>query len=235
MKRRAGNIDYVLIQAKRNSIRLSVNESGDVRVYAPKAMRLRDIDTFVASRSADVQAMEDRLRQRREAFEAGQPLENGARLLVLGRPVTLQVKQAAAKRARLEGDWLNIAAPDTERAALRALVRKVLSEEALKEIRRLIAIHAPELGVQPGRIAIREQKSRWGSCSDRHNLNFNWKLMLAPPEALEYVVIHELCHRRHMDHSAAFWRMVAGYCPDYIVHKRWLKIHNTLMQEIRTI
>ena len=230
MKRRAGNIDYVLIQAKRNSIRLSVNESGDVRVYAPKAMRLRDIDAFVASRSADVQAMEDRVKQRREAFEAGHPLENGARLLVLGRPVTLQVKQAAAKRARLEGDRLNIAAPDMERAALRALVRKALSEEALKEIRRLIAIHAPELGVQPGRIAIREQKSRWGSCSDRHNLNFNWKLMLAPPEALEYVVIHELCHLIEFNHSARFWRLVESRMPDYESPKKWLKENGRMLE-----
>lgn len=230
MKRRAGNIDYVLIQAKRNSIRLSVNESGDVRVYAPKTMRLRDIDAFVASRKDDVQAMADRVQQRREAFEAGHPLENGARLLVLGRPVTLEIRQAAAKRAKLEEDRLVLAAPETDRAALRALIRKALSEAALKEIRRLIAEHAPEMGVQPGRIAIREQKSRWGSCSDRHNLNFNWKLMLAPPEALEYVVIHELCHLIEFNHGARFWRLVESRMPDYENPKKWLKENGKMLE-----
>ena len=230
MKRRAGNIDYVLIQAKRNSIRLSVNESGDVRVYAPKTMRLRDIDAFVASRKDDVQAMADRVQQRREAFEAGHPLENGARLLVLGRPVTLEIRQAAAKRAKLEGDRLVLAAPEADRVALRALIRKALSEAALKEIRRLIAEHAPEMGVQPGRIAIREQKSRWGSCSDRHNLNFNWKLMLAPPEALEYVVIHELCHLIEFNHGARFWRLVESRMPDYENPKKWLKENGKMLE-----
>lgn len=230
MKRRAGNIDYVLIQAKRNSIRLSVNESGDVRVYAPKTMRLRDIDAFVADHRADVQAMAGRVQQRREAFEAGHPLEDGAQLLVLGRPVTLRVSVAGKKSARLVDDQLVLAAPETDRATLRALIRKALSEEALKEIRRLIAVHAPELRVQPGRIAIREQKSRWGSCSDRDNLNFNWKLMLAPPEALEYVVVHELCHLIEFNHSARFWRLVESRMPDYELPKKWLKEHGKMLE-----
>lgn len=230
MKRRAGSIDYVLIQAKRNSIRLSVNESGDVRVYAPKTMRLRDIDAFVASRKDDVQAMTVRVQQRRQAFEAGHPLETGAQLLVLGRPVTLEIHQAATKRARLEGDRLYLAAPEHDRATLRALIRKALSEAALREIRQLIAEHAPEMGVQPGRIAIREQKSRWGSCSDRHNLNFNWKLMLAPPEALEYVVIHELCHLIEFNHGARFWRLVESRMPDYENPKKWLKENGKMLE-----
>lgn len=225
MKRKAGNIDYVLVQAVRNSIRLSVNESGSVRVYAPKTMRLRDIDAFVLAHRADVQEMSRRVQQRNAAFEAGHPLEDGAQLLVLGQSVTLRVAKSARHSARFSGNELLLFAPDTDRAALRALIRKALSEVQLKEIRRLIAIHAPALGVQPGRIAIREQRSRWGSCSDRGNLNFNWKLMLAPPEALEYVVIHELCHLIEFNHSAKFWRLVAGRMPEYEQPKKWLKLN----------
>lgn len=225
MKRKAGNIDYVLVQAVRNSIRLSVNESGSVRVYAPKTMRLRDIDAFVLAHRADVQEMSRRVQQRNAAFEAGHPLEDGAQLLVLGQSVTLRVAKSARHSARFSGNELLLFAPDTDRAALRALIRKALSEVQLKEIRRLITIHAPALGVQPGRIAIREQRSRWGSCSDRGNLNFNWKLMLAPPEALEYVVIHELCHLIEFNHSAKFWRLVAGRMPEYEQPKKWLKLN----------
>ena len=115
-------------------------------------------------------------------------------------------------------------------AVLRALIRKALSEEALREIRRLIAEHAPALGVQPGRIAIREQKSRWGSCSSKDNLNFNWKLMLAPPEALEYVVVHELCHLIEFNHSAKFWRLVESRMPEYELAKKWLKDHGKMLE-----
>ena len=225
MKRKIGEIDYILIQSVRSSIRMSISEDGDVRVYAPKSMRLRDVDAFVKAHSANVRDVERRARQRREAFEAGHPLTDGAQILVRGRPVTLRVQFAERKSARLNGSELLLRTPQTDRETLRALVRKALSEEALKEIRLLIAEHAHALGVQPGRIAIREQKSRWGSCSRKGNLNFNWKLIMAPPEALDYVVVHELCHLHEFNHSPRFWSLVAEQLPDYELWKKWLKTH----------
>ena len=79
------------------------------------------------------------------------------------------------------------------------------------------------MGVSFERITIRAQKTRWGSCSNGGNLNFNCLLMLSPPEIRDYVVIHELCHRKHMNHSPGFWREVAKHCPDYARHRKWLK------------
>ncbi|MDO4357600.1 MAG: SprT family zinc-dependent metalloprotease [Clostridia bacterium] len=223
MKRKVGRTEYTLIQSVRSTIRLSVNESGEVRVYAPKAMRLRDVDAFVSAHRADVEQMEGRVRQRQQLFEAGHPLADGEKLLVQGREVTLRVRPSNARRARLDGDELILESPQTDRASLRALIRHALSVEEVALIRGLIAVHAPALGVSPGRIAIREQKSRWGSCSSRGNLNFNWKLMLAPPEALEYVVVHELCHLIEFNHSARFWRLVESRMPEYEGAKKWLK------------
>lgn len=75
------------------------------------------------------------------------------------------------------------------------------------------------------RITIRDQKTRWGSCSARGTLSFNWRLMLAPPTILDYVVVHELCHLTHMDHSAAFWQKVESVYPDYRAARKWLKDH----------
>ncbi|MDE6943319.1 MAG: M48 family metallopeptidase [Lachnospiraceae bacterium] len=75
------------------------------------------------------------------------------------------------------------------------------------------------------RITIRDQKTRWGSCSARGTLSFNWRLMLAPPAILDYVVVHELCHLTHMNHSAAFWQAVESVYPDYRNARRWLKEH----------
>lgn len=86
---------------------------------------------------------------------------------------------------------------------------------------------APRLGSRlgPARVTIREQKTRWGSCSRKGNLNFNWKLIRAPQEALDYVVVHELCHLYEFNHSPGFWRMVESVLPDYEQWKRWLAQH----------
>lgn len=75
-----------------------------------------------------------------------------------------------------------------------------------------------------GRITIREQKTRWGSCSGAGNLNFNWKLVLMPPEVLDYVVVHELAHRKEMNHSERFWKVVEAEMPDYVERRRLLKV-----------
>lgn len=75
------------------------------------------------------------------------------------------------------------------------------------------------------RITIRDQKTRWGSCSAKGTLSFNWRLMLAPPTVLDYVIVHELCHLTYMNHSAAFWRKVESVYPDYRTARKWLKDH----------
>lgn len=98
-----------------------------------------------------------------------------------------------------------------------------LAQEALKVIPERVAYYAPLVGVRYGRITIRNQRSRWGSCSSQGNLNFNCLLMLAPPEVMDYVVVHELCHRKEMNHSDAFWAEVARVLPDYKNRQNWLK------------
>lgn len=98
-----------------------------------------------------------------------------------------------------------------------------LANQALEVIPKRVEHYARLLNVTYGRITVRNQKTLWGSCSSKGNLNFNCLLMLAPPEVLDYVVVHELCHRKEMNHSKRFWSEVAQIIPDYKVHRKWLK------------
>lgn len=100
---------------------------------------------------------------------------------------------------------------------------KVLKKRAKNMILPLVEDYAEIMGLEYGTVSIRAQHSRWGSCSGKGNLNFNCLLALCPEACMRYVVVHELCHIRHMNHSKAFWREVEEYMPDYKIHRKWLK------------
>ena len=114
-----------------------------------------------------------------------------------------------------------------QRPRLRLDPRHVSETEARRAVRELIAMlideEAAELGVEPKRVQIRDQRSRWGSCSTTGTLSFNWRLVLAPFEVLDYIVVHELCHVREMNHSKRFWALVSATIPDYVACRKELR------------
>lgn len=106
---------------------------------------------------------------------------------------------------------------------------QVLARQARQTIPERAAHFAPLVGVTYGRITIRSQHTLWGSCSSKGNLNFNCLLILTPPEVLDYVVVHELCHRKEMNHSARFWVEVGRVMPDYEIRRKWLRENGTAL------
>lgn len=112
---------------------------------------------------------------------------------------------------------------ESERESLTTEQIQKLAEQALEIIPKRVSYYAEMIGVTYGRITIRNQKTRWGSCSAKGNLNFNCLLMLMPMEIIDYVVIHELCHRKEMNHSKRFWDEVEKVLPDYKERRKWLK------------
>lgn len=102
---------------------------------------------------------------------------------------------------------------------------KIITEKAKLLLKERVLLYAGIINVSYGKVSVKRQKTLWGSCAKNGNLNFNCLLALMPLEIVDYVVIHELCHRKEMNHSRAFWKIVAKYCPDYKKRRQYLKAH----------
>ena len=221
-----GKLEYNLIRSQRRDVLLKALPGGETRVYTPSWARIRDVDELVRSRAGEIRHMHEELEHALERNRLNHPVSEGSRVCVEGKAYTLRRAPGARVTLRLAGEdcVLTLGDPEDEEQ-VRAALKRALSRRALERVRERLEYYAPRLGVRFNRVAIRDQRSRGGSCSAKHNLNFNWKLIMAPPEALDYVVIHELCHLIEFNHSPRFWRLVEGQMPEYEFWKKWLKEH----------
>lgn len=141
-------------------------------------------------------------------------------------PKRLSLREAErfleSKKDWIEARLAKLAGRETQPSLTPEEIRS-LARQAGEDLPRRLARFAPLVGVAYGRVTIRSQRTRWGSCSAKGNLNFNCLLMLCPEEVRDYVVVHELCHRIELNHSPRFWAEVEKICPDYARHRKWLK------------
>ena len=129
-----------------------------------------------------------------------------------------------------KGDWIQKHMPkESPHPQFTPAELATLTQQAKAYVPQRVTYFAEAMGISYGRVTIRAQHTRWGSCSSKGNLNFNCLLMLAPPEVVDYVVVHELCHRKELNHSRRFWAEVARVLPDYSLHRRWLKEHGAAL------
>lgn len=206
-----------------------------IEVVAPTAMPAAQLEAFVASHWRWARGKQAELAGR--AGHWGQELADGASLPFLGEHYPLTVaEQAGLRGGRVAFDrHFRVSVPGgLEAAARQALVKDKLEawyrRQVADHVRHMVQRHAGRHGLHPCGIAVRDQKTRWGSCGPRGDININWRLILAPPAVLEYVVVHELCHLRHRNHAKPFWDLVEDHLPHYRDQRRWLKQHgHTLM------
>ncbi|NWG15221.1 MAG: M48 family metallopeptidase [Chloroflexi bacterium] len=216
--------------ARSRTIRLKISARGGLEVVIPAGAPLgeKDVEALLLSRGGWI------LNHYRQAQTTAPAPErryaSGETVLYQGRPVTLDVSlKANGRRASvaLDGDLLRVRLPASLEQPQAEAARAALESWYRAQAKACIPARAAELGDQFGfqfkRVTIKGQSTRWGSCSSKGNLNFNWRLMMAPPAALDYVIIHELCHLKEMNHSRRFWSLVGRFCPDYKTWVKWLK------------
>jgi predicted metal-dependent hydrolase len=213
--------------SRAKQLRLVVKPTGVELVVPPAVGETRALE-FLHQHRTWVERKLAELRSRPQEQPEPQRLETGTTVPFQGREVPLVVREAQGRRARVEFDGrfliaLPCCAPaEAEhytRAALFAWIKVWLRDEAAL----IGAKHASRYGLHPQDIRIKRMKSRWGSCGPRNDINLNWLLAFVPPSVLEYVMVHELCHIRHRDHSALFWDLVGRHLPHYPRERQWLR------------
>lgn len=208
-------------------IRISVNATGEVLLTIPRRATKAEARAFLASRVEWVQAQLVKLRSQAPRAASRAPAWDGSDVLPLrGMEVRVQWMRASVARpqVRIAASGIEVFAPGSTRAELltRAL-RLALMREARLEAEDLLNREAHRLGLQWCRLRIADTRAQWGSCTRDGTVSLSWRLLLAPAEVFRYVVIHELCHLPHPDHSPRFWALVAQQMPDYLQHRDWLK------------
>jgi len=248
-----GSLPYVLRRSRRSRrLRLVVDPVRGVVVTIPAGRPgARDaaahVEPFLREREAWIRRHLAQQRRAREAVAGSAPeaLVDGARIRFRGTLHTLRVEPArpGVRRSGVVTGWtaaLPAGDPSPEWGVREIVVRVAgsdrrsragvlvawLRERAALDIEAAIDRHGRALGVTPSGVSVRDPRTRWGSASRTGRVAFSWRLVLAPPEALETVVVHELAHLRVFGHGPAFWALVASRAPEHLAWRRWLREHS---------
>jgi len=237
----AGVLEYRLRRSPRSrTLRVTIDPQHGVVVSVPLATRRgwahpeREVEKFLADREPWVRRHLARLDARRATITARGGIADGAEFRYLGEMHRLRIvpappgtrRSSVARHGADERDELHILVAARDRRAPVEVLRSWLRDRAASAVERAVAQHASAMRVEPGRITLRDTRSRWGSASRKGTLSFSWRLVLAPPAALDTVVIHELAHLRVFGHGSRFWALVAAERPDHVEWRRWLRAHS---------
>jgi len=224
-------IQISVTRSKRKSLALSVGTDGVVKVKAPQNLSDTELLKWMKTKTGWIVRKRNEILQNPKQHEA-KKFVSGETFSFLGEEYILEVRMSEA-RARsvgiVEDKLVVFIKPDAydesevQKKAVFEALTSWYEKQAHIWIPRRVRYYREVMKESIGRIAIKNQKSRWGSCSSARNLNFNWRLVMAPLEVLDYVVVHELCHLKQMNHSAAFWAEVEKILPDYRERKKWLE------------
>lgn len=198
-------------------MRMQIKNSGELEVILPRGLQIMDAEKFLFRKSDWIKK---HLRQNRQSRN---------KLSLLGRAIKVtQNYDLFIKKHKIKfsNNHLFITSPSGSKVSIEEAFENWLRKIAKKSLVARVHKIANSLGFKVGMITIRGQKTRWGSCSTSGNLSFNYNLLRFRKEVIDYVIIHELCHIKEMNHSAKFWKLVEKFCPDYKFLRKELKNHS---------
>jgi predicted metal-dependent hydrolase len=220
-------------KAYRRSIGLTLQVNGEIRVSAPRTTAPARILAFLRANEAWIEAQLFRYDELRRAHPAKRFVD-GERFPFLGESLILcrEAAPVSRPRARRRGEALALEIParrwaEFEREAPHPEAARAVAgfyESAGRELlAERLRLYSGRMGLEPSGVSFRSQKTRWGSCSSKGRLSLNWRLAFAPIAVIDYVIVHELAHLRHYNHSAAFWKLVESHAPSHLALRQWLR------------
>ncbi len=221
------DFDYrIRKSARRKTLSICVYPDNRVVVAAPVRLSKEEIVRFVEKKSDWVRKRLNINREKKN--KKPRQFVTGEKLLLLGREYTLKVQAGPPGDVFMENGSIAVplppaASPEEDRINVRNRLATWYVGLALKKIKERLPLFAKEVGASPRRVTIKAMKSRWGSCSSRGSISFAWNIIMAPEPVLDYLVVHELCHLVHHDHSAEYWELVGSVIPDYSEKRKWLR------------
>jgi len=219
------------IRKSRRAKNISITVSMDgVTVTAPGYVSEHEISSFIEKKRKWISQKVSNYEEQKKRKPRETEFVDGENLKFQGDDFLLQVLEYDGKttKAALKGDRFVVHLNrglllDTRREEVQAKLEQLYRDKAREAVLERLEYFKSKLGVDYNGLRIKDQKTRWGSCSKNGNLNFNWKIVIAPSDIIDYIVVHELCHLLHMNHSKEFWETVASQIPGYKDKKRWLK------------
>lgn len=221
----------VKISQRSRTVRLQISRDNGLVVTIPKGFNQRLLDGILASKVDWIEQTMDKVSKLPPAVE--KKLPGKLSLMAMNETWMIVYRTEPGNRTRLEeqthAKLLVISGKVSSKLAVNRLLKGWIKERAVRLLPDWVNRVSRKTSLPYQNLTIRDQKTRWGSCSSTKNINLNMKLVFLPPHLVDYVIIHELCHTRIMSHSAAFWKLVARYYPDYKEARRQLR---TLGREI---
>lgn len=213
-------MEYILIKQRRKTATISIDEKLNVIIKVPLYMTQKQIHELVVGQEEWIKATLDKKKKLIET----QDWYYTEKLLYMGEYRKIERFKTSLQKFSIDfNDKGFIIVSDGSEEVERQLVEKFFRKQAKEELTRLADFYANKVGVQYHKITIRHQATRWGSCSSKGNLSFNLKIMCAPKEMIEYVVLHEIMHLKHFNHSKAFWQSIEEVMPNYKVCVNYFK------------
>jgi len=220
--------------ARRKTLAIVVHPDNRVVVSAPATYPRKNIVQFVEKKSDWIRKAIQANLQRAQQSQATR-FETGEKLLYLGREYILRVERGDSSQVILRDEDICVrlrmsegAAP--EPSAVKEHLLKWYQKRALAKVYEKVPVSADQIGVNPGFVAVKSLKSRWGSCSMHGRISLAWNIIMAPEKILDYLIVHELCHMVHHNHSAQYWDLVATILPDHRQSRKWLRENGNRMK-----